>query len=449
MPIMDCDSEIIHESTGFSAFTQEWTGIELLHEGRYFLVYRAMRMGRWFVLKCVRKDISNDVMHRTLLEKEFGIGFHLQHPNIVRTLGMEEVDGLGTCLVLDFIDGMTLRECIEQKNLDVAKCRSITEEMFSVLAYLHEGQITHRDIKPENIMVTSQGGHTFLIDFGLADTSNYAMLKGAAGTRRYAAPECEEGVCDHLSDIYSLGMVIGEMNRSLKTADRRLARLAKKCTCKNRDARLQSAENALAVLQVRHDHRFVNAILAICVIVFSTVAFYHLRNSGTKEIPFKEKSQTKDNAPAVDMTPTKDTFVVKNTAIEKQPKSEQYPQKAERKKDITQETVNDKIDVIDLADIEDFMINLVTEMSKDEQYQKDMRKEMSEAKIGRMDTEAYHRLLLRMERKVLGKLKESISETDPRFDKATQYLFGRYYRMGTTRFTLEEDRKLWKDTSGN
>lgn len=305
---MDTDSEIIHgNGTDISAFTHEWSGIELLHEGRYFLVYRAMRMGRWFVLKCVRHDREDDVMHRTLLEKEFGIGYHLQHPNIVRTLGMEKVDGLGTCIVLDFIDGMTLRQCIGQNTLAADKCVTIIEELLSALAYLYDRQIVHRDIKPENIMITSDGSHALLIDFGLADSASYAMLKGAAGTHRYAAPECEDGICDSLSDIYSFGRVIEEMNQSLNLNNSRLRRISRECQTEERGRRPQTAGEIIGMLNGKRKfpYRYILLSVMVMVAVVAGVVFYNSYRTGTVKV--------KEKAPAVQKTVVpKDSAVGEN-----------------------------------------------------------------------------------------------------------------------------------------
>ena len=61
----------------------------------------------------------------------------MRHPNVVQTLGMEHVEGLGTCIVMEYVDGITL-------------------------AYIHSLGIAHRDLKPQNIILTRQGLHVKL-----------------------------------------------------------------------------------------------------------------------------------------------------------------------------------------------------------------------------------------------------------------------------------------------
>ena len=57
------------------------------------------------------------------------------------------------------------------------------------LEYIHGKQTAHRDLKPSNIMITRNGQHVKLIDFGLSDTDDYAVYKQPAGTEGYISPE--------------------------------------------------------------------------------------------------------------------------------------------------------------------------------------------------------------------------------------------------------------------
>lgn len=69
-------------------------------------------------------------------------------------------------------------------------------------------------LKPSNVMITHNGGYVKLIDFGLADTDSHTILKQPAGTLSYMAPEqAQMAQADVRNDIYSLGVIMQEMNR--------------------------------------------------------------------------------------------------------------------------------------------------------------------------------------------------------------------------------------------
>ena len=233
-----------------AVFSQQWSNVTLIYSGRYYDVYRAMRMGRWFVLKCVRDGCERPSLHASLLVKEFDIGYNLNHRCVARALSIEAVDGIGQCLVMDYVEGDTLDVVLERGKLPARLALGIATDLCSALGYLHTHQIVHRDVKPQNIIVDQQRCHAVLIDFGLADTSSYALLKMPAGTRRYAAPEClKDGVTDSLSDIYSLGVVLEEIAGHAEGGNRRLLHsVASRCTREERSARPQCAEDVANLL---------------------------------------------------------------------------------------------------------------------------------------------------------------------------------------------------------
>lgn len=117
----------------------------------------------------------------------------------------------------------------------------IITELCSALQYIHSKQIVHRDLKPSNILITHNGNNIKLIDFSLSDCDDYDVLKLPAGTRYYLAPEIfQSGTSlDLRADIYSLGVIIGEMATLLK--DKHLAAISRKCTRQKRDKRYASA----------------------------------------------------------------------------------------------------------------------------------------------------------------------------------------------------------------
>ena len=82
-----------------------WT--ELTHcpsSSRYAQLVKGKRYGRWWMLKTLKPDLKADAAFQMMLRKEFEMMVSLQHPNIVYTTGWEQVDGLGECIVMEWID---------------------------------------------------------------------------------------------------------------------------------------------------------------------------------------------------------------------------------------------------------------------------------------------------------------------------------------------------------
>ena len=214
----------------------------------YSQLHVCRRLGRLHVLKSLQSDYASQEFYRQLLLKEFNISYPLEHPNIRHTLGLEKHETLGTCIVMEYVDGVPLNEFLQPGKLTRPLARKFIRETCSALQYIHSKQLIHKDIKPNNILVTYNGNNVKIIDFGLADCDDYAMLKIPAGTRKYLAPEqlVPGAPIDCRADIYSLGVIIGEMAEILK--DRHLAAIARKCTQENPDKRFKSANDIAEAL---------------------------------------------------------------------------------------------------------------------------------------------------------------------------------------------------------
>lgn len=200
-------------------------------------LFSAIRYGKKYMLKALKQDYANTPMYHELLKKEFDIAMQLDHPHICRTIGMEQVKGLGNVIVMEHVDGDTLATMLNNGSLDKMLCRKIASQLAAALEYMHCKQIVHRDLKPANIMVTHNGHNVKLIDFSLSDGDSYNILKTPAGTSGYIAPEqlLPEAVADIRSDIYSFGKVLKDMADA--TGDKGMRRIANTCTRHNVDDR--------------------------------------------------------------------------------------------------------------------------------------------------------------------------------------------------------------------
>ena len=112
------------------------------------LLVRAKRHGRWWMLKGLKEKYRQDAIYQVLLQKEYEITSQLQHPMVVSVFSLEEVEGFGPCIVMEWIEGMTLKEWLAQGRHTIKQRRYVADMLLEALAYVHSRQTQHRDLKP-------------------------------------------------------------------------------------------------------------------------------------------------------------------------------------------------------------------------------------------------------------------------------------------------------------
>ena len=277
--------------SGESLFlSSRFRDIELLavSQSGYSRVFRAQRMGKWHVLKCLKPEYVHQSEYRALLQKEFEIGYKLNHPCIAATLGLEEIDELGVCIVMEYVEGRTLRQALKEESWTKERVIRMMQQLGEALDYIHQRQVIHRDVKPENILLTTNGDQVKLIDFGLSDADSYMILKQPAGTMRYAAPEqMQTGrVIDGRADIYAFGVILNEF----PCLTRRMKRIASQCMAINQNDRY----NTFAEIQWGQQHSIYKWIIAVVSLALMGAAFWVfvlLRRSPAEIIRYQQTTK--------------------------------------------------------------------------------------------------------------------------------------------------------------
>lgn len=278
-------------------------------------VYRIRIKDRWLLLKRISPEFRNNPLYIAALEKEFNIGFSLDHPNIVKYLNKGS-DNDGMYILAEYIDGITLRSLIEKNAHGISDKKlieKIVQQLLDALDYLHSNNILHLDLKPENILITFKGSNVKLIDFGMSVSDSYISI--SSGTRKYCSPEqlSDPENADTGYDFFSLGLIILEMftgSTELSGVGKlphRHRKIIRKCLESDRKKRFQSAHDILKELAERKTDKAIIAFAGIVLI--ATIAIFISFFIASKNQSRNDKTNTALSINADNSSPVKKEHV--------------------------------------------------------------------------------------------------------------------------------------------
>src|SRR6185503_13962459 len=249
------------------------------------------RLQRKVAIKFLPTHFTQDRKHLRRFQQEALTVAALSHPNVCTIHEVIETEDGRHCIVMEYVEGVTLRQRLADGRMTVAESIEIAIQVASALSAAHAAGIVHRDIKLENIMLR-RDGYVKIMDFGLAKlTERDVSIDGEAqtqmlinttpgvvmGTVYYMSPEQARGLpVDARTDVWSLGVVLYELIAGKKPfdgptvtdiiisiADRapaslsmhvaeapsQLEHIVNKALAKDRDHRYQTAEALLSDLK--------------------------------------------------------------------------------------------------------------------------------------------------------------------------------------------------------
>lgn len=287
----------------YSVSTQFSGHSEISAKG-YCRLYKVQRGGQWFVLKALKPEFVADPVYQGLFDKEYNLMMQLNHPNIVRIYGVEEDAVAGKCMVMEYVDGRTLDDFIAENPPQNVR-KELAGQLLDAIGYCHGKQMVHRDLKPSNVLVTYNGNHVKLIDFGLSDSDSYAVLKDPAYTKAYAAPEQLSGESvDCRTDLYSFGLILRQL------FPKRYACVSRKCLQPQKEKRYASAVEVAKAMKICDLRKKKVPWMFVVLLVVAAIAVAFLLS--------RHQSEQADNSKSVYPAKT-DTVFLANPISEKSP----------------------------------------------------------------------------------------------------------------------------------
>jgi eukaryotic-like serine/threonine-protein kinase len=181
---------------------------------------RHTKFNKQVAIKLLSQDMIEEPTSFDRFQREAEASARIKHPNAVPVTDFGQTEDGIIYLVMEYIDGTSLRRLIEQEQrLAPKRVVDLGRQICSAIAAAHRAGVIHRDLKPDNIMIEMIDNRETarVLDFGIAKLKDYQQRRitetgNVLGTPHYMSPEqCSGAPLDHRSDIYALGVVLYEM----------------------------------------------------------------------------------------------------------------------------------------------------------------------------------------------------------------------------------------------
>lgn len=196
--------------------------LDRVGSGGMSIVYRAqdLSLGRLVAVKILHESLTDDENFLRRFQREAHAAANLSHPNIVTVHDIGQ-DGYRHYIVMEFVEGQTLKQIVRQQNdvngrpMSLGRALDLTIQIAEGIGYAHRANLVHCDVKSQNILVTPDD-RVKVADFGIAqamsEATQHTLDNQIWGTPHYFSPEQAAGQsATPASDVYAIGVVFFEL----------------------------------------------------------------------------------------------------------------------------------------------------------------------------------------------------------------------------------------------
>lgn len=236
---------------------QKWSEIEHLPEWdeEFYHVYTAKKYGKWLMLKTLRPEFRDDPKYRQMLEKEFDVRYNLAHPHIIMINDLEEVPGLGMCIIADDVYGESLRKIIDSGKVDDDILQKVVTQLVLALEYIQTNHIVHHPINSSRVIFTENIHNLKLIDVGFDQ-------------KEHLTP------ADAKEDIYNFGVILKEVLDAMPSKGyERLRKVANRCMDPEPERRYRDIQHLKAAVNGTTSNRLYISVITFLVLMVIVLAW--------------------------------------------------------------------------------------------------------------------------------------------------------------------------------
>lgn len=269
--------------------SKDYQDIRLLTASRFGAsrVFVAKNGAKKVIIKALKQEFMNDPKRKAALRKEYELTTQLDHKFIRKALDLVTIQGLGECVVFEYIEGKSLAEHVRVGTLSEKQAKNVLVEVCDALYYMHRNQIIHCDLKPENILITEGDFRAKIIDIGLPNQEYENDKELLIKEMEFIAPELIKGEeCDARSDVFSMGKIMEFMNQ--RNISNQFSNVATHCTQFSKEQRYDNISEVKSAITKTHSViKIVLAVLALGIVAALALVYV----PKIKENAEKEKTE--------------------------------------------------------------------------------------------------------------------------------------------------------------